>query len=357
MSLMNNQKRRRSSSSNDHSRSRNLYRSRSSKDPEYLEAVKPTATAVSHGGDIPYQGETQQLQVSTGTKRSRVEGDHENDDRGSSTDNDEAYVVMEVTKEERREILERRIRQGNRDRLNHRNRVRPRQNHHHTDDQDHDSYYREDTERVSTKASLFRNAQHFNVTGGRTSVVGRNQTIVEKHIRRSPSMRSDFQEPKLSLALMEERSDSSNTANTEASAYANAKDFVIDGGEFSAVKGNLTITSTRIQEDKYPRSYNPISARRDFAPRGGRHSAKAWERNASNSSRVQSPYHSSPLEHAAPAVQPVQSLGSGASLLGFSSGFTLRDSKAYPGSFSAVGGNQVITIGAYSDSEGSDFHG
>lgn len=51
------------------------------------------------------------------------------------------------------------------------------QNHHHTDDEDYGSYYREDTERASTKASLFRNAQHFNVTGGRTSVVGRNQTI------------------------------------------------------------------------------------------------------------------------------------------------------------------------------------
>lgn len=36
--------------------------------------------------------ETQQLQVTAGTKRSRVEDDHENDDRNPSTDNDEGSL-------------------------------------------------------------------------------------------------------------------------------------------------------------------------------------------------------------------------------------------------------------------------
>jgi hypothetical protein len=232
-------------------------------------------------------------------------------------------------------------------------------------DRRYDNEYYSDRKRNDTntkKVSLFGDAEDFVISGGRTSVVGGNQTIKKNHRHPSPEppIRSNFQRPRSRdfspPTRMQDRSDSSNTAKSTADAFARAKNFEIMGGEFSAVEGNQTISySTRSFEDREAQDNKALSTRQNFINQ--KDFQKPLEDSLSSINRTQFEHSLSAREQAISDQKPGIQSQSGPSVLGFASKVLMHGLKAHPGSFSAVGGNQNITVGAYSDSEGSDYYG
>ncbi|KAJ3867645.1 hypothetical protein EV359DRAFT_78409 [Lentinula novae-zelandiae] len=365
----------------DSSRRRSHHRSRS-RSPSYFlerrEAVRTTALSVDlligSPDNIFVVRETSQLQVTT-TKRKRNSddvGDGSHVDLGS--DDDGVYVTMKVTRREQKKILRgRRERDRGHEWRGHSRKKRRREyighdkNGHHNDSSPK-MERRESSRTEFSGPNMFSQAEHFTITGGDLSVVAGDQTILgtserfpnqrlhnhnsidhpygknrhkdrdERDNRYSPSFRSK-----------QSRRESFGAANlmedikvSGPNAFSYAKNFKIHGGDVSAVGGNQTVMYRQRRADRYANNHrqaHPNPVFREDLP-------TVIEASSSTSSFTLDHSQDAPsYQGDVPISSPsVQTAISGPSLFAYSSGFTLDGSKVYPGSFAAVGGNQIIDI-------------
>ncbi|KAJ3892356.1 hypothetical protein GG344DRAFT_76039 [Lentinula edodes] len=359
----------------DSSRRRSHHRSRS-RSPSYFlerrEAVRTTALSGVNESGIPLQlRETSQLQVTT-TKRKRNSddvGDRSHVDLVSG--DDEVYVNMRVTKREQKEILRRRRERdrGHEQRGHSRKRQRTEFIKHdkngHYDDSSPKRERREYSRTELSGPNMFSQAERFSITGGNLSVVAGDQTI-----RRFPNPRlpnpnqmdhphgknrnrtRDEQDDHYSSSPRSKQSqrEYSSAANlmgdikvSGPNAFSYAKNFKIHGGDVSAVGGNQTVMYRQRREDRYANNHrhaHPDPVFREDLP-------TVVEASSSTSSftldhnQDSSSYQDRDLPTSSP---PAQTYISGPSLFAYSSGFKLDGSNVQPGSFAAVGGNQIIDI-------------
>ncbi|KAJ4471484.1 hypothetical protein J3R30DRAFT_3525648 [Lentinula aciculospora] len=150
-------------------------------------------------------------------------------------------------------------------------------------------------------------------------------------------------------------------ADTEISGpnlFSFAKNFEIESGNFAAVGSNQAIMYRRRRDDQYVDDHK--SDRSNIASR--KDPPKVTEATPSTSSLNPGPTKDSTsyADRSASAARPrrpsTKAPISGPSVLAYSSGFSLRGSRAGPGSFSAVGGDQNVVF-AEDDLSDSEYHG
>ncbi|KAJ4499818.1 hypothetical protein C8R41DRAFT_609557 [Lentinula lateritia] len=362
----------------DSSRRRSHHRSRS-RSPSYFlerrEAVRTTALSGVNERGVPLQlRETSQLQVTT-TKRKRNSddiGDGSHVDLGS--DDDGVYVTMKVTRREQKKILRRR---RERDRghewRGHSSKKRRTEyiKHDKTGHYDDSCPKRERREYSRTEFSgpnMFSRAEGFAIRGGNLSVVAGDQTILgtserfpnhclpnpnqmdhpygknrnrtrddqDDHYSSSPRSKQSQREYSSAAHLM------GDIKVSGPNAFTFANNFKIHGGDVSAVGGNQTVMYRQRRADRYANNHqhaHPTPVFREGLP-------TVIEASSSTSSfTLDHSQDASSYQGDVPISSPsVQTAISGPSLFAYSSGFTLDGSKVYPGSFAAVGGNQIIDI-------------
>ncbi|KAJ3913289.1 hypothetical protein F5877DRAFT_83950 [Lentinula edodes] len=363
----------------DSSRRRSHHRSRS-RSPSYFlerrEAVRTTALSGVNESGIPLQlRETSQLQVTT-TKRKRNSddvGDRSHVDLGSG--DDEVYVTMKVTKREQKKILRRRRERdrGHEQRSHSKKRRRTEYIKHdkngHYDDSSPKRERREYSRTEFSGPNMFSRAEHFAIRGGNLSVVAGDQTILGTSERfpnprlpnpnqmdhpygKNRNRTKDEQDDHYSSSPRSKQSqrEYSSAANlmgdikvSGPNAFTYANNFKIHGGDVSAVGGNQTVMYRQRREDRYANNHrhaHPDPVFREDLP-------TVVEASSSTSSftldhnQDSSSYQDRDLPTSSP---PAQTYISGPSLFAYSSGFTLDGSNVQPGSFAAVGGNQIIDI-------------
>ncbi|KAJ4468392.1 hypothetical protein C8J55DRAFT_564892 [Lentinula edodes] len=370
------------------SRRRSHHRSRS-RSPSYFlerrEAVRTTALSGVNESGIPLQlRETSQLQVTT-TKRKRNSddvGDRSHVDLRS--DDDEVYVNMRVTEREQKKILRRRRERETED-MNGET-IQGRDDvpiilfwstaeyikHDKTGHYDDSSPKRERREYSRTEISgpnMFSRAERFAIRGGNLSVVAGDQTILGTSERfpnprlpnpnqmdhpygKNRNRTRDEQDDHYSSSPRSKQSqrEYSSAANlmgdikvSGPNAFTYANNFKIHGGDVSAVGGNQTVMYRQRRADRYANNHrqaHPNPVFREDLP-------TVIEASSSTSSftldhsQDSSSYQDRDLPTSSP---PAQTYISGPSLFAYSSGFKLDGSNVQPGSFAAVGGNQIIDI-------------
>ncbi|KAJ3908045.1 hypothetical protein F5879DRAFT_938936 [Lentinula edodes] len=375
----------------DSSRRRSHHRSRS-RSPSYFlerrEAVRTTALSGVNESGIPLQlRETSQLQVTT-TKRKRNSddvGDRSHVDLVSG--DDEVYVNMRVTKREQKKILRRRRERdrGHEQRGHSRKRQRTEFIKHdkngHYDDSSPKRERREYSRTEFSGPNMFSQAERFSITGGNLSVVAGDQTILGTSERfpnprlpnpnqmdhphgKNRNRTRDEQDDHYSSSPRSKQSqrEYSSAANlmgdikvSGPNAFTYANNFKIHGGDVSAVGGNQTVMYRQRRADRYANNHqhaHPDPVFREDLP-------TVVEASSSTSSFTLDHSQDAPsYQGDVPTRSPsVQTAISGPSLFAYSSGFTLDGSKVYPGSFAAVGGNQIIEILGDDDSVYLGEHG
>ncbi|KAJ3877542.1 hypothetical protein F5051DRAFT_252805 [Lentinula edodes] len=363
----------------DSSRRRSHHRSRS-RSPSYFlerrEAVRTTALSGVNESGIPLQlRETSQLQVTT-TKRKRNSDDvRDRSHVDLVSGDDEVYVTMEVTKREQKKILQHRRERdrGHEQRGYLRKRQRTEFIKHdkngHYNDSSPKRERREYSRTELSGPSMFSRAEHFAIRGGNLSVVAGDQTILGtserfpnprlpnpnqmdhpygKNRNRTRDDQDDhYSSSPRSKQSQREYSSADNLMGdikvSGPNAFSYAKNFKIHGGDVSAVGGNQTVMYRQRREDRYANNHrqaHPNPVFREDLP-------TVVEASSSTSSftldhnQDSSSYQDRDLPTSSP---PAQTYISGPSLFAYSSGFTLDGSNVQPGSFAAVGGNQIIDI-------------
>ncbi|KAF5356643.1 hypothetical protein D9757_012854 [Collybiopsis confluens] len=211
------------------------------------------------------------------------DGSRLHDDQYHSDDDE--YVMMAVTKREQREILKRRDEEAA-----HLTRTSYHQSRRYMAESSRYRSKKEDSKRSTTKsagAGLFNHSRGVTVTGGRMSVVGQDQTIIEEpfsmntprdHPLQTPPPEEDMHNRRTNDFMEDDSEDfgpsgehganSSRTlddklrlprrrplprgsqvqqrsADTDVSIFSFSEDVHINGGEIAAVKRNQTIRISR----------------------------------------------------------------------------------------------------------------
>ncbi|KAJ3926841.1 MAG: hypothetical protein NXY57DRAFT_966101 [Lentinula lateritia] len=216
--------------------------------------------------------------------------------------------------------------------------------------------------------NMFSRAEGFAIRGGNLSVVAGDQTILgtserfpnpclpnpnqmdhpygknrnrtrddqDDHYSSSPRSKQSQREYSSAAHLM------GDIKVSGPNAFTFANNFKIHGGDVSAVGGNQTVMYRQRRADRYANNHqhaHPTPVFREGLP-------TVIEASSSTSSfTLDHSQDASSYQGDVPISSPsVQTAISGPSLFAYSSGFTLDGSKVYPGSFAAVGGNQIIDI-------------
>ncbi|KAJ3799135.1 hypothetical protein GGU11DRAFT_530532 [Lentinula aff. detonsa] len=213
---------------------RRRYQHRRGPSPTSVLERRETARAAVLSDDKVQHHEVQELQLPR-AKRRRTEV--------YSEDKDDAYVMMEVTERERREILQRRRERD------HERKYHARKRHRSTgeyperleDQFSHNLLSKQEQCRETriehSGPSVLTRASNFTIAGGQTSAVGGDQIIIG-----TPERYSSLVLPGPSNNLYRTPHNySAFLGRTRPTVFTQATSFDIHGGEFSAAGGDQTV--------------------------------------------------------------------------------------------------------------------